>query len=458
MNMLIKIGKVLLVCTIILGIHLTAAGQAKAADFLDLEIDGGVSVPWDIDNVVPGDSGVIDVSIRNSGNIHGYIAVWISGIVDTEGANPESETGNKDEPGELSQYLTLGISGDDISPYTSSSSFEAPVTLNSFPGSSLAPLQLSDQPLSPGETIQVQWEWAVPPPTTNIIQGDQVSFNINYVLTQYLIVTKNYFGGNAGGNSPGVYSGDSDTLDDEADKSAEDIAPPDAAEEEESAKGADIPDENKITRIFSSPDDQLFIKVPQETRVISPQNEELSYIIIGLSSDTLFTSQDSLFLSAIYDLTTFTQEGQYKYPDLNKQVTIIIFFDKNRLPEQFASIYVAQYTDDSGWVRLTGVQEIDYETGTITVKTTRLSTIAVFVTAGAFEDITPPVKGDDLKPVLPASEDSPLKTGTGDGFLLFDSPAREILRQISLIVAISGALSMTALAYIERRRRENRHA
>ena len=95
------------------------------------------------------------------------------------------------------------------------------------------------------------------------------------------------------------------------------------------------------------------------------------------------------------------------------------------------------------------------------MRTTRLSTIAVFVkidTTDAFGEITPSVTDGDLTPALPGPEGSQSKVEIGDGFLSLDSPAREILRQISLIVAISGTLAMIVLAYIERKRRESKHA
>jgi len=49
--------------------------------------------------------------LSNTGYEDGVVTIWISGIVNSEGANPESETGDTAEPGELSDYLILNVSG-----------------------------------------------------------------------------------------------------------------------------------------------------------------------------------------------------------------------------------------------------------------------------------------------------------------------------------------------------------
>ena len=186
---MLKLCKLVLICTV-LAVHIIAVSPAKADESLDLIIDEGVIVPWEINNISPGSSGQVSVDIRNAGSDYGFLAVWIDGIVDSEGENPESETGDTEEPGELSQYLTLSISGGFIDAYTASPAFVLPVALSEFPQSIDSPLQLNDSPLHPNLPIQIQWEWAISPQVTNIIQGDRVSFNIHYILTQDILVQR----------------------------------------------------------------------------------------------------------------------------------------------------------------------------------------------------------------------------------------------------------------------------
>lgn len=440
--MLMKLNRLALVCAVLV-LHFTAVSPAKADDFLDLVIDDGLIVPWEINNIAPGDSGVANVDIRNDGNTYGYVSVWIDGITDTEGENPEAETGNTEEPGELSQYLTLNISGGNISPYIASPDFELPVALNEFPQSSSHPLQLSDQPLLAQETIQIQWEWAIPPQTSNIIQGDSVSFNIHYMLTQDLLVQKPSTPTptiSGGGYWPEVTT---------------DTADSDVKADEQQAIDTGAKDTSDDTAIFYSIDGKVTIKVLQGTRVISAGNDELLYIIIMPSRDPPSIPQNNILLSSIYDVTTFTAEGKCEYPELDTPVTIVIEFDKDKLPERFTSIYVARYTEDSRWVKLTDILEINLEAGTLTIVTKQLSTMAVFAEIDM---------ADDSREVVVSSGESTIsdsgapqaKTDIKSTSAAKSTLMREILSQTSLAIAVSGTLAMTVLAYIERKRRNSR--
>jgi len=77
---------------------------------VDLKLGGEGATSWNIGNVSPGDSGTKTVSLHNAGPQNGFVAIWISNLVSSEGDNPESETGNTAEPGELHNYLLFNIS------------------------------------------------------------------------------------------------------------------------------------------------------------------------------------------------------------------------------------------------------------------------------------------------------------------------------------------------------------
>ena len=441
--MVLKLCKLVLICTAlctVLALNLAVASPARADEHLDLVIDGGVIVPWNISNIMPGSSGVVNVDVSNAGDISGYLAVWIDGITDTEGENPPSETGNTGEPGELSQYLTLNISGQHISPYTASPYFELPVVLNQFPQSSAYPLQLSDQPLEAGETIQIQWEWVIPPQTTNVIQGDRVSFDIHYTLTENLLVPKPSpptGGGSFGPEKPA-------SPDTEADEQ----------KTSETQTGA-FSDNKTGTRKYYSPDGKLTIIVPQETRVISAEDEELSYIIITFSPYPPSIPRNSVLLSPIYDVTTFTVGGSYEYVELDGQVIIVIEFDNDKLPEGFSFIYAACYDADSGWVKLTDVLEINRGEGRLIILTTRLSTVAVFAEPAAAGDSREAAVSPGEGPVT-GSPDSGIPQDIRDTSAAKSRLMWDILSRASLAVASIGALAMAILAYIERKRRDKR--
>jgi len=220
-----------------------------------------------------------------------------------------------------------------------------------------------------------------------------------------------------------------------------------------------ISDDTKTTKVFYSSDGKLIIIVPQETMLISSGNEELSYISITLSLDTLLIPQNNTLISPIYDVTTFTAEGQYEYAELDRQVIIVIEFDNDKLPEGFSSVYAAWYDVNSGWVKLTDVLEINHEAGILTVVTTQLSNIAVFAEtdmANDFIEVIPSPTDDSLKPTLPDSRTPQSKTDIKSTSAAKSTLMREILSQTSLAIAGSGTLAMATLAYFERKRRNSK--
>ena len=95
----------------------TSSGNTFTAGTLDLAVGGenpNVSPDFTLGPLAPGDSGTITYTLNNVGSIDGYLDLQGIGVVDTEGTNPESETGDIGEPGELSANIyvtvTLGAS------------------------------------------------------------------------------------------------------------------------------------------------------------------------------------------------------------------------------------------------------------------------------------------------------------------------------------------------------------
>lgn len=153
---------------------------AEEPPTVDLVLGGTGAVPWAIGNVVPGDSGISTVTLSNIGSQAGMVTIWISNISNTEGANPESETGNTAEPGELSAYLTLTASGANLSTVN----FSLPATIDDFPHNASDTKHIYINYLPAGGTIDLDWEWRLPPATGNDVQGDILSFTINYMLEE----------------------------------------------------------------------------------------------------------------------------------------------------------------------------------------------------------------------------------------------------------------------------------
>jgi len=152
----------------------------QAQEPIDLELGGEGATSWDIGNIQPGDTGTKTVTLRNAGYRDGFVTVWISDIVSSEGANPESETGDTTEPGELVSYLLF-----DLSCIQLNTNLGLPAVIENFPQSASSWVYIRVSPLNAGDTVNLHWLWELPYDTGNEIQGDSLSFTIHYVLEEF---------------------------------------------------------------------------------------------------------------------------------------------------------------------------------------------------------------------------------------------------------------------------------
>ncbi len=170
--------------TVVMGLALLGFFPATAqADTkpIDLVLGGEGATSWNITNIKPTDNGTNTIELRNIGTEHGFVTIWVSDIVSREGINPESETGNTAEPGELNNYLLLNLSGN------LSAGLKLPATINNLPQSVLDPRSIELIPLKAGNTANLTWKWQLPAQTGNDVQGDSISFTINYLLREFTI-------------------------------------------------------------------------------------------------------------------------------------------------------------------------------------------------------------------------------------------------------------------------------
>lgn len=146
---------------------------------VDLVLGGSGATPWSIGPVQPGNVGTQIVTLHNAGSKDGSVNIWVSDIVSSEGLNPESETGNTSQPGELDSYLLFNLSASGL--YTNLS---LPKTLYGLPQSATDSNYIKLNRLRAGETVTLNWQWQLPPHVDNEIQGDVVTFTINYLMVE----------------------------------------------------------------------------------------------------------------------------------------------------------------------------------------------------------------------------------------------------------------------------------
>jgi hypothetical protein len=175
--MMIKcVASLALAIIILASLALPASAQDNP---VDLKLGGEGATRWNITNIEPGDSGTKTVTLHNAGLRNGFVTMWISDIVSSEGINPESETDTA-EPGELEQYLLLNISCSLLD-----SNISLPTTIDKLPHSASDPDYIKISPLNVGDTIILDWQWRLPAETSNEVQGDSLSFTVNYMLEEF---------------------------------------------------------------------------------------------------------------------------------------------------------------------------------------------------------------------------------------------------------------------------------
>jgi len=189
-----KLIKAILVIGIALAPITLRPLSAQAQDSsVDLVLNGQGAISWLIENIKPGDSGNIIVNLHNIGTQSGTVNIWISDIVNAEGTNPESETGNTAEPGELGTYLLFNVSCSKLK-----TNISLPAAVPNLPQSVSSANYVGIDRLNAGESLEITWIWELPTQVENNVQGDSLSFAINYVLEEF----PNQEGGNTW---PGPY-------------------------------------------------------------------------------------------------------------------------------------------------------------------------------------------------------------------------------------------------------------
>jgi len=149
-----------------------------AADPVKLVIGGSGSSPWNVENIMPGMSGMQAITVNNTGTSAGSLTIWVSNVVNTEGTPPQFQPDPGPE-GDLGDHLIFSV----LSPRISSN-IAMPALIGNLPQTVGDSNYIKVHSLASGETVTINWHWELPGGTGNIAQGDSLSFDINYMLEQ----------------------------------------------------------------------------------------------------------------------------------------------------------------------------------------------------------------------------------------------------------------------------------
>jgi hypothetical protein len=397
-------SSIVLVCPLLMTWQ---TGRAYAASpSLDLRLDAPGSIRWDIANIQPGDSAIESVNLHNDGNITGYILVWITDLIDDEGTNPESETSDISNPGELSSYIYLNIVNDGmtfgrLTGYAYMNT-DLPISLDTFPASINQALCIANTPLYAGQSLELCWQWALSPLAGNNVQGDTVSFTINYQLTRNPPLPFYY-------PWPGYILAPSDNGD---------IVPP-------------ATEPLLVAREYAAADGRCVIYIPEGVKVVTASGEELLYILIDTPDEAPPLPQSLLPASPIYRIYCYTAENIYQGTGLEPGVQAIMHFDPAPLPER-AEISIYSYRPDSDWIKLDSTPGISGEY--IVAWTDYLDMLTLLVQTEA-----------DHTSSVESAAPAVLNADHGSG-------VQGMLARFGIGVALIGVVAVTVTAYIRLRR------
>ncbi len=341
-----KYTSLFLVVIIVLALPAFLPDAVQAQDnSVNLELGGEGASSWDIGGIMPGDSGTKTVTLHNAGNVGGFVIIWISDdVVSAEGANPESETGDTSEPGELQDYLLFNISCNRLQ--TNTNLLSLPTTIYGLPASHDSPGYIWVTPLNKGDTVTLDWLWKLPFETGNDIQGDSLSFTINYSLEGLPPPTVGGWG----------------------------IAPPTSPPPGTTDVSGIVTTAGRFTSTVSitSEDSRTTLTIPEGTVGLTQALEPLNQISIVEMTEPPAPPAEANFISLAYD---FGPEGATFDPP----ITVTFSYDPTKIPAGVneEDLVLAFYNKATGqWETLSDIV-VDPVTHTISGKTSHFTLFVI---------------------------------------------------------------------------------
>lgn len=139
---------------------------------------GGTNTSLVFNNIYPGQSDSKVVKVSNNSTESASLLIWLDSFVNTAG---------KDGTADLADNLQFSVSGSGLT----AANFPMPGPISGFPMSASSPKTLTVPAINPGDTVTLTWRWYLPlsggshftSNTDNIVQGDGISFDVNYQLS-----------------------------------------------------------------------------------------------------------------------------------------------------------------------------------------------------------------------------------------------------------------------------------
>lgn len=164
----------------------TSTGNKFKAGTLNLRVGGNDPTTWSvtISNIKPGDNGTIEVPFTVEGTMKGYVDVKITNIENSGGSTPEPEP--TPDNGELGSKLLVTA----IQMNSWKMKWSTPKSFNYlndkwwWKDGLLGAFPVDGLTYTPPYTDSIKIFWELPETVGNKVQGDILTFDIEFTLTQ----------------------------------------------------------------------------------------------------------------------------------------------------------------------------------------------------------------------------------------------------------------------------------
>ncbi len=434
---------------------------AQADEGINLELGGEGSTSWNINNTIPGDSGTKTVELHNASSSDGFVLIWISDVISSEGVNYESETGNTAEPGELTKYMLFNVSCSRLD-----TSLNLPATVEGLPQSAIDPNSIMISPINAGETVTLVWEWQFNDTggDQNDAQGDSLSFTINYLL-QELTTPDNDDNDNdddeGGGNGAvNFYSPWFTRQKLEVDMFGK------VSLDWVSDSGMLL---NSL--VITSPDGRHKLEFNQGTAIFSYDRKIITKIEVRECREPRLPLDGMKIIGSAYDIIGYVGNSMVRSVIFNQPVKLTLGYKPEWLPVNASpELFIAWYDEENDWV-VCNLANGAYKPGEISAFIKHASTFAILgrMKPAAPEVNVTPISNPESEETTTTEQDTPdnqsvtsvPQDNTEEEELQWQaSPpvpsveSKEFLRWASLGVALTGLTLMTVLLCLQRRRQD----
>ncbi len=398
-----------------------------AQDPVELVLGGEGAIPWAITDVMPCDSGSKTVTLHNAGTADGTLSLWISEISDEEYSQPESETGNTAEPGELGQNLLFDLAASS----GLSTNITMPTTIYGLPQSA-ADANYVRIALGAGATVTLDWQWQLPCGTGNDAQGDRLSFTINYSLEEIPVPepkAPKKWGTSDHGNLTldifgRLYSVTIDRF-----------------------YGTVFG-----SYLFSNDANTILLEIERFTSILCGDTpgygNVVTTLVVSIATDPPAPTPGMAIIGPVYNITGYTG-GRQGTPcpmvNLSKPVVLSLQYDPDILPDNSSGVYLCYYDAASGeWVELSSDTGRPAQPGFASGLLTHLTSFAVVARTG--EEAAPePPSPNTSSPAVKYPEPAPARFTVRD---LSVVPNQMFVRIGSIPLMIETGKSATAVARV----------